>query len=111
LTVVLGDIGRYDDHHPSPGGTLLAIEVADSSLGLDLGRQQELYRAAGIREDWVVNLRESAIEVFRCPQGDHWAEHRRHVRGETIRLQLGASAVDLVVNDLLGAAPPPPLPA
>jgi Uma2 family endonuclease len=41
------------------------IEVANSTLAIDLGIKQEIYAAAGIQEYWVMNLRESVLVVFR----------------------------------------------
>ena len=43
------------------------IEVADSSLELDLGAKLELYARAGIREFWVVDLTTNHVLVHRSP--------------------------------------------
>lgn len=47
---------------------LLVIEVADSSLRIDLGDKASLYAEAGIPEYWVVNLVERVLVVFREPR-------------------------------------------
>jgi Uma2 family endonuclease len=46
---------------------LLVVEVADASLGLDLGEKASLYAEAGVPEYWVVNLVERLLVVFRDP--------------------------------------------
>lgn len=104
LSVLRGELADFVDHHAIPDEIELVVEVADSSLALDLGRKQELYREAGIREYWVVNLRDDVIEVFRGPRGESWDEHRRYARGETIESQLAGAAVQLAVDAILGPA-------
>jgi Uma2 family endonuclease len=55
---------------PSPKDIFLIIEVADSSLPEDTGEKAVLYAGAGIRDYWVVNLRDETIEVRRAPGPD-----------------------------------------
>jgi Uma2 family endonuclease len=47
---------HYADAHPGPGDILLAIEVAQSSLGFDREVKIPHYARAGIAEVWLVNL-------------------------------------------------------
>ena len=42
-------------------------EVADSSLEFDRGEKANLYATAGIREYWIVNIVDRAVEVRRDP--------------------------------------------
>jgi hypothetical protein len=51
---------------------LLAIEVADSSLGYDLGPKARLYSLHGVHELWVVNARERTTAVHRRPGPEGW---------------------------------------
>jgi Uma2 family endonuclease len=46
---------------------LLAVEVADSSLGYDLGRKAQLYAGFGARELWVVNVARRVTHVHLDP--------------------------------------------
>jgi Uma2 family endonuclease len=55
---------------PGPEDILLIIEVAESSLAEDTGEKAFLYASAGIRDYWVVNLRNQTIEVRRDPGPD-----------------------------------------
>ena len=57
----------YVSHHPAPDDVFLLIEVADSSLDFDRGKKLQIYARAGISEFWIVNLRETTIEVYREP--------------------------------------------
>ena len=58
---------NYSRGKPGPTDILLIIEVADSSLPEDTGEKAVLYAGAGIRDYWVVNLRDQTIEVRRDP--------------------------------------------
>jgi Uma2 family endonuclease len=51
----------------TPSRALLAIEVSDSSLAFDLGRNAALYARFGIPEDWVLDVRERTLTVHRSP--------------------------------------------
>ncbi len=56
-----------------PETALLAVEVADSSLGFDLGRKSRLYAAFAIREVWVINARTLVTHVMREPGHEGYA--------------------------------------
>jgi Uma2 family endonuclease len=45
------------------------VEVADSSLPIDRGKKLEIYAEGGVKEYWIVDVRHSAIEVYREPRG------------------------------------------
>src|SRR5262245_32372695 len=47
---------------------LLVVEVADSSLPVDLNTKAPRYAAAGVREYWVINARSLLTIVFRQPR-------------------------------------------
>lgn len=57
----------YVSHHPTPDDVFLLIEVADSTLDFDRGKKLQIYARAGISEFWIVNLKDSMIEVYREP--------------------------------------------
>lgn len=74
----------YRAKRPQAAHVLLLIEVSDSSLDYDRGEKAGLYAQAGIRDYWVVNLRDFCIEVFRDPQGDVYRERRVYGIGESV---------------------------
>lgn len=57
---------------PRAEHVLLLIEVADSSLLFDRRTKLPLDAGAGIPEVWIANLRDTVIEVYRDPHGDHY---------------------------------------
>ncbi len=52
----------YALQHPLPADVLLLFEVADTSLMYDRQIKLPMYARAGIREVWLVDLEEEAIE-------------------------------------------------
>jgi Uma2 family endonuclease len=44
------------------------VEVADSSLAIDRGKKLEIYAQGGVKEYWIVDVRNAAIEVYREPR-------------------------------------------
>lgn len=77
---------RKDDFYasalPEPADVLLLVEVADTSAGLDRRYKMPLYAKRGIREAWLVDLEAEAVEVYRQPLPDGYAQATRYVRGE-----------------------------
>ena len=63
--------GGYNrSRRPSAEDVLLIIEIADSSLELDLGRKALAYARAGVLELWVVDLPHRQIHVLIQPSAD-----------------------------------------
>jgi len=90
----------YKRAHPTADDILLLIEVADSSLGSDRGEKAEIYAEVGIRDYWVVNLREQIIEVFREPERNRYRDVRSFEPGDFIE-PLAAPGARLNVQELL----------
>ena len=91
----------YASAHPRPGDVLLVVEVADTTLAFDRAVKVPLCARAGIPEVWLVDLAGEAVEVYRRPTGDQYAEVRRIIRGEQIVLEAIpdlAIAVDRVLG-------------
>ncbi len=70
LLVLRGDLDDYKAVHPVSRDVLLAVEVAQSSLGFDRTQKCSRFADAKIPEYWIVNLVERQIEVFRDPSPD-----------------------------------------
>ena len=59
-----------------PAEVYLVVELADSSLRIDLGLKARIYARYGIREYWVVDVQGRRIVVHRGPAGEIWNEVR-----------------------------------
>jgi Uma2 family endonuclease len=94
---------RPDDQasrHPGPEDVWLLIGVADTSVAYDRGEKLPAYGRAGVREVWIVNLPEKAIEIYRQPhfQGYGWSQSVRP--GESAQPQ-SFPDVEVFVAELL----------
>ncbi len=65
VAVVRGSPRDYRDAHPSR--PVLIVEVADTTLAFDRGRNASLHARAGIGDYWIVNLIGRVLEVRREP--------------------------------------------
>ncbi|MDQ6695553.1 MAG: Uma2 family endonuclease [Chloroflexota bacterium] len=85
---------------PSAEDVLLVVEVSETFLKYDKGIKGPLYAEAGIRDYWIINLREEIIEVHVDPLAGAYRGTRIVRRGEALALpgELGAS---IKVNDVL----------
>jgi len=66
VAVVPGEWADYRTSHPSR--PVLVVEVAESSLSFDREDKGSLYARAGVRDYWIVNLVDRALEVYRDPE-------------------------------------------
>jgi Uma2 family endonuclease len=63
IVVTRGGSGRWEA--PLTGDILLVIEVADTTVGYDMGTKVPLYERAGVPEVWVVDREGRQVHVFR----------------------------------------------
>ena len=93
---------RYLDCHPTGQDTLLAIEVADSSLKSDRTTKADLYAEAGIQEYWVVDVQGKCIYVMREVASDgHYGWQRTFTFGDKLSSLAQPKAI-LDIIDLFG---------
>ena len=74
----------YQQEHPSPADVLLLVEVAQSSLILDLGKKLRVYAAASIPEYWVVDLAKRVLVVHRDPAGGAYRDVKTVAAGDSV---------------------------
>jgi Uma2 family endonuclease len=100
VAVVPGSDRDYLSGHPRTA--LLVVEVADTSLQQDRITKAAIYAAAGIPEYWIVNLRESVVEVMREPDRERarYRDTRACERGERVEL-VAFPGAPIALADLL----------
>lgn len=54
----------------------LIVEIADTSLGYDLGKKLRFYANVGLAEYWVVDVNGRVIQQMWSPQGETYAGRR-----------------------------------
>lgn len=105
VSVVAGTLRDAD--RQVPGGALLVVEVSDSSLRLDRTEKASLYARAGIREYWIVDLVDRALEVRREPVRDPSAplgwryDVIQRLGGRDVIALIAAPRIRIAVADLL----------
>jgi Uma2 family endonuclease len=87
--------------HPTPQDTLVAIEVADSSLDDDRQVKLPKYAAAGIPEAWLVDLVNDRIEIYALPAEGIYQEIRIVLRHQKI-ISRTLPQLKLKAADILG---------
>jgi Uma2 family endonuclease len=90
---------RYRKDRPSPDDILLLVEVSDSTLKKDRGPKSRLYARAGIRDYWIVNIKDRCVEVHRNPEGSKYREITVYTSGQQIH-PLAFPGVSLDVSRL-----------
>lgn len=79
---------------------LLAVEVADSSLGYDLGRKPKIYAAHGVRELWVIDAAKRITHVHRDLEGDGYASVSMLSAADRVVPALAPEAFAFVLDNL-----------
>lgn len=106
LAVVAGNV-RSHVGSSNPTSALLIVEVSDTTLAYDRNIKANLYAASGIADYWILNVRDSQLEVYRDAQPEASARfgHRYAARtildnGDVVS-PLAAPAASIAVADLL----------
>lgn len=72
VAVVRADVPR---HGPVPPDRfVMIVEIAETTLGIDLGEKLSHYARAGVPDYWVADVGASVMHVMRSPEGDRYAE-------------------------------------
>ena len=74
---------------------LLAVEVADSSLGYDLHRKPLLYAQFGVCELWVIDAKSRLVHVHYRPEAGRYQPTSVH--GASERLQPSEAPADFAI--------------
>ncbi len=87
----------YCESHPTGDDTLLVVEIADSSLYMDVNLKLAKYARAGIRRYWIVDLKQGCIRDYRDPDilGRRYGKLDELTEGE---LALTIAGVDLRID-------------
>ena len=80
--LVLYRPGMWRGQHPGAADISLVVQISDFSLSFDLGEKLALYKANGIQEYWVVDLKATQVHRFVEP----------HFKSQTFRDGISPSA-------------------
>ena len=82
IAVVEGEPFDYLAGHPSKA--LLLVEVSESSLTFDRGRKLAAYARNAVPEYWILDLTANALEVYRQPHGETYADKQVLTRDDAV---------------------------
>ena len=100
IAVVCSPYTLYLNHHPYPEDIYWLIEIADSTLGKDLGIKKTIYATANIQESWVITLNSKTLKVFQYPENNDYKIKKDYSSGLICPLSL--TEIKVSVNPLLG---------
>src|SRR5439155_26238916 len=107
LAVVIGPVGRNDDHHPTAEEIAMVIEVSDSTLAYDRGIKLRAYAGASIRAYWIVNLIDRQVETYNTPKAPRkgtplYAKRVDYLPGQHVPVVIaGTESATIAVDALL----------
>jgi Uma2 family endonuclease len=79
---------------------LLVVEIADSSLGYDMGRKAAFYASFGVRELWVIDAVWLTARVHRDPEPDGYSEILEFGPGDLLAPRFAPEAFALRLGEL-----------
>ncbi len=91
----------YSDALPGPEDVLLLIEVSDTTLTYDRKTKLPLYARSGVREAWIMDLQNNAMERHTEPSENGYRLVRRASKGESLPSEAVPEVV-LRFDDILG---------
>ncbi|MCC5813582.1 MAG: Uma2 family endonuclease [Leptospira sp.] len=83
ISVVRGSMEDYRDAHPTTAEWV--IEVAISSLSLDLGKRK-IYAQAGIPYYWIIDPEDNRVLVFENPEGEAYTKESIYGKDDDIAI-------------------------
>lgn len=99
--VVRGRVDDYLEHPPQAPDLFCVIEIADSSLAIDLGPKLQAYARAGIPQYIVADLVNDCVLIHAEPVGDAYSRVTRLARGVTMQIHAGDGHLLMDVDRLL----------
>jgi Uma2 family endonuclease len=101
LTVLKPRNDRYARSHPTAEDALLVIEVADSSLALDMGVKLAKYARAGIPRYWVADIQHRTLHDYRDPDRFSRRYRQLHSFGEgSLAIAIAGTEIQIEVANL-----------
>lgn len=96
FVIVRRGTAARDNRVPNPEDVLWVIEVADTTLRFDRGTKLRLYAKAGIREYWIVSIKDEYIEIYSTPSGEGYDRKTVARKSERVTpLTLPAVSIDV----------------
>lgn len=99
--VVRGQIDDYLQSPPRAADLFSVIEVADSSLSIDVGPKLRTYAVASIPQYIVVDLVNNRVLIHEEPTADGYSRVTTLQPGDTVHVRAGTGGIEIPVGRLL----------
>lgn len=96
LSIVKGKSLDYINHLPAAADVVLLVEVAETSLEIDLRQKSSIYGAAGVPEYWVVDVVGHRVHCLSGPQVEGYDSKQLLDRNAQLRLELDKQRVGVL---------------
>jgi Uma2 family endonuclease len=104
LLVLRQRADRYHQSNPTGDDTCLVIEVADTSLSVDVSKKLQKYARAGIRCYWVVDIENRTVHDYRDPAPfDRRYRQLHSVNQGVLAVAIEGVDIQVDVSDLFAA--------
>ena len=108
--VLVAGSARQNPRHPTPQNALLVMEISESTLAFDQNQKAAAYARSGVKDYWILNLRQRRLEVRRNPGligTDEYGYHSLLLYTEDQSASpLAPPHLSISVADLLPSLPP-----
>ncbi|MBF2057709.1 MAG: Uma2 family endonuclease [Cyanobacterium sp. T60_A2020_053] len=94
IAIVKPHSHEYKYQHPSSEDIFLLIEISNKTLNYDLNDKRKVYAKEGIKEYWVVDIKNQQINIFLNPENEDY-QTQKVIREGVIKIQ---SFPDLELN-------------
>ncbi len=84
ISVLSGQLSDFKSSHPKTAR--LVVEVSVSTYDLDF-QKQFIYASANIEEYWLINLKDSEVEIYKNPSLGKYLERKIYLLSEPIELE------------------------
>lgn len=89
---------EYKYQHPSSEDIFLLIEISNKTLNYDLNDKRKVYAKEGIKEYWVVDIKNQQINIFLNPENEDY-QIQKVLREGVIKIQSFLD-LELKINQL-----------
>ncbi len=76
LMLLKPEANFYKHRHPTENDVLLLVEISDSSLYFDRQQKLKLYAQHQINDYWIVNLKNTSLEIYRQPKNNNYQQQQ-----------------------------------
>jgi Uma2 family endonuclease len=108
VAIIRGTDADYEFRLPRAADVALLVEVSETTLSQDRGKELSSYAKARIPVYWIINLLDRQVEVYSRPGKTGYRSHETFTPGQQIPVTIGGQELPpIAVDSLLPRLKPP----